>query len=433
MKMLTRDKKNALIERFRSSKAGDQTGGNGAKPRKRHAARARFEDFEAYERIQIQRQASKRLGIGNPFFREHEVRAGGTSRIDGVDCVNFSNYDYLGLNGDPRVTAAAEQAIADYGTSVSASRIVSGERPIHRELERAIADLYQADDALTFVSGHATNVATIGHLFGPRDLVVHDALIHNSALVGAELSGAKRRMFPHNDWEALDRLLSEQRHQVDRVLIVIEGLYSMDGDTPDMARAIEIKKRHGAFLMVDEAHALGVLGDRGRGTWEAQGIDPAEVDIWMGTMSKTLSSCGGYIAGNTALIEMLRYGAPGFVYSVGLAPPLAAAALASLAILRDEPERVARLQTNGRHFLDAAKARGINTGDSEGYCVTPAILGSSIKAANCSNAMLEQGINVQPIIYPAVEERAARLRFFISAEHTKEQIDMALDRLQAWL
>lgn len=432
MKGLNPHNKKALIDRFRR-KPADETTAKAGPSKQRRVARPRFEDFEAYQRIRLQQQASERLGLGNPFFRTHEGRAGATSTVEGVECLNFSNYNYLGLNGDPRVNAAAEAATARYGTSVSASRIVSGERPIHAALERGLADFYQAEDAITFVSGHATNVATIGYLFGARDLVLHDALIHNSALVGAELSGARRRSFPHNDWEALDRILTEQRGQYDRALIVIESLYSMDGDSPDLARFVEVKQRHGAFLMVDEAHGLGVLGKTGRGLWEAQDVDPSEVDIWMGTLSKTLSSCGGYIAGSRALTELLRYGAPGFVYSVGLAPPLAAAALTSLEILLEEPERVTQLQENGRYFLESAKARGIDIGRSEGFCVVPAILGSSLKAVKVSNGLMEDGVNVQPIIHPAVEERAARLRFFLSAEHTKEQIDTALDRLRARL
>lgn len=429
MKGLTPDTRKALIDRFRRGKGNTEAAAGVSAGRQPGSQRPRFQDFDAFRQIQLQRQASERLKIENPFFRVHESRASATSTVAGIECLNFANYDYLGLNADARVQAAALSAMKRYGTSVSASRIVSGERPVHRELEQALAEFYQADDALTFVSGHATNVATIGYLFGPRDLVIHDALIHNSSLIGAKTSGASRRSFPHNDWKALDRILAEQRRQHEKVLIVIEGLYSMDGDTPDLARFVELRDRHRAFLMVDEAHALGVLGRTGRGLWEAKDVDPRQIDIWMGTLSKTLSSCGGYIAGNTALIEMLRYGAPGFVYSVGLSPPLAAAALAALRILQEEPERVERLQANGRHFLDAARKHGIDTGYCEGYCVVPAILGSSLKSVRCSNALLHQGINVPPIIYPAVEERASRLRFFLSASHEQEQIDAAVTAL----
>lgn len=422
MKGIEKSDRRSLIDRFRQAREPHPP--MTATPMR---PRAGFEDFEALKQVRLQRQVSAGLGVDNPYFRQHTAQAGATSEIDGRTVINFSNYDYLGINGDARLNEAAAAAIETYGTSVSASRMVSGERPFHEALESALARVYQAEAAITFVSGHATNVATIGHLFGPRDLIVHDALIHNSALVGMELSGARRRSFAHNDLDALDALLAEQREQFDRVLIVVEGLYSMDGDTPDLARAIALRDRYGAFLMVDEAHALGVLGERGLGSWEACGINPADVDIWMGTLSKTLSSCGGYIAGSEALIEMLRYGAPGFVYSVGLAPPMAAAASAALSIMQAEPERVARLQANGQHFLKAARERSIDTGYSEGYAVIPAILGSSIRAVRCSNQLLEAGVNVQPIIHPAVEERRARLRFFLSAAHEPEQIDQALD------
>ncbi len=203
---------------------------------------------------------------------------------------------------------------------------------------------------------------------------------------------------------------------------MVEGIYSMDGDLPDLARLIEIKRRHAAFLMVDEAHSIGVLGARGFGLGEHFGVARGEVDIWMGTLSKTLASCGGYIAGARILIEYLKYTAPGFLYSVGMAPPMAAAALAALELMKAEPERVARLRERGRLFLDLAKRAGLDTGQSAGYSVVPVIVGSSLKSVRLSSALFEHGVNVQPIIHPAVEERAARLRFFICCSHTEEQI-----------
>src|SRR5690606_40381435 len=180
--------------------------------------------------------------------------------IGGKPYINYASYNYLGMSGDPVVQAAARQAMERYGTSVSASRLVSGERPIHRELERALAEVYDVDEAIAFVSGHATNVSTIGYLFGPRDLILHDELIHNSVLQGIQLSGARRLSFAHNDWQALDRILGEQRRHFERVLVVVEGIYSMDGDYPDLPRFVELKRRHKVFLMVDEAHSLGVMG-----------------------------------------------------------------------------------------------------------------------------------------------------------------------------
>jgi 8-amino-7-oxononanoate synthase len=369
------------------------------------------------------RRAGEALGIRNPFFRSHDGIAGATSVIDGKTYDNFVSYNYLGLNGDPRVSEAAKDAIDRYGTSVSASRIVSGERPIHRELERALAAVYQTEDAIALVSGHATNVTVIGHLVGRDDLIVHDSLSHNSIVQGALMSGARRISFPHNDMDELDRMLGASRAQANRALIVVEGHYSMDGDIPDLARLIEIARRHRAHLMVDEAHSLGVLGARGLGIAEHAGVDPREIDVWMGTLSKTLSGCGGYIAGSAELIDYLKHSAPGFVYSVGLPPPVAAAAIKSLEIMHAEPERVTKLQANGRAFLEAYRARGLDTGPSIGSAIVPVITGSSIVAAQAAEALFERGINVQPIIYPAVPEQGARLRFFISELHSINQLD----------
>jgi 8-amino-7-oxononanoate synthase len=389
----------------------------------------RFDMHPDYQQLRILNEGAEKLGVSNPFFRVHEGLAGATTVIGQETYTNFSSYNYLGLAGHPEVNAAAKAAIDRYGTSASASRLVSGERPIHRELEHALAAMHGVDDCVVFVSGHATNVSTIGHLFGPKDLIVHDALIHNSALLGSQLSGARRMPFAHNDWEALDQLLTQCRLQYERVLIVIEGLYSMDGDVPDLPRFVEIKRRHRAFLMVDEAHSLGVLGRSGRGIQEHFGLRGSDVDIWMGTLSKALASCGGYIAGERALVEHLKCAAPGFVYSVGMPPPAAAAALAALRLLQSEPQRSQILQARGRQFLEAARARGIDTGLSVGLSVIPAITHSSLKAVRLSEALFRRKINVQPIVFPAVQERSARLRFFISSEHTEVQVLTTVDAL----
>lgn len=394
---------------------------------------ARFDRHPGYEKMLVPKVAAARLKLDNPFFRVHEGAAGATTRIDGREFINFSSYNYLGLSGHPLVNKAARDAIDRYGTSASASRLVAGERPVQRELEEALAEFYEVEDCIVFVSGHATNVSTIGYLFGPKDLVIHDSLIHNSVLEGIKLSGSARRSFPHNQHDELDRILSEIRGQFERVLIVVEGLYSMDGDMPDLPALVGIKRRHKAFLMVDEAHALGVLGETGKGLHEHYGVAGADVDIWMGTLSKTLASCGGYIAGERALIEHLKYAAPGFVYSVGIPPMAAAAGLAALQILQNEPERVQRLQERGQYFLKRARDCGIDTGLSQGYAVTPAIIGSSLKAAKISNWLYERSYNVLPIVYPAVEEKAARLRFFISCAHTEQQMEQVLSTLEVGL
>jgi 8-amino-7-oxononanoate synthase len=382
----------------------------------------RFHLHPDYQQLRIINDGAARLGLSNPFFKLHEGTAGAHTDIGGKDYLNFASYNYLGLSGHPAVTDAAKAAIDRYGTSVSASRLVSGDRPVHRELERDLARVYGTEDAIAFVSGHATNVTVIGHLFGPRDLVLHDELIHNSVLQGIQLSGAKRLPLPHNDWAALDAVLTEQRRQFERVLIVLEGVYSMDGDHPDLPHFVELKRRHRAFLMVDEAHSFGVMGQRGLGIREHFSLQAGDVDIWMGTLSKSLAGCGGYIAGETALVEHLKFLAPGFLYSVGMPPPVAAAAQAALHCLLQEPERTSALQARGAFFLRQAKIAGINTGSSAGLAIIPAIVGSSIKATRLSAALFAQGINVQPILYPAVPEKSARLRFFISCQHTEAEI-----------
>ncbi|HXP04590.1 MAG TPA: aminotransferase class I/II-fold pyridoxal phosphate-dependent enzyme [Stellaceae bacterium] len=376
--------------------------------------------LDGYRELRVIGAAAAELGIADPFFRVHDGIAGAESTIDGRRISNFASYDYLGLNGDPRVVEAAKAAIDRYGTTVSASRMVSGERGIHRELESELARLYAAEDAVALVGGHATNVSLIGALLGPGDVIVYDALAHNSIVEGARLSGARRMPFRHLDPHAAEKALAEARPRHAKALIVIEGHYSMDGDAPDLAAFVAVARRHRAWLMVDEAHALGVLGHRGFGLAEHVGIDPGEVDIWMGTLSKSLVSTGGYIAGSGALIGYLKHTLPGFVFSVGIAPPLAAAALAALRILRDEPERVTCLNRNAALFAGLLREAGLDIGGSIGAAIVPLIIGSSIGAGRLAQALFARGINAPPILYPAV--RAARLRFFVTAGHSEAQL-----------
>lgn len=384
----------------------------------------RFELFPEYRNIQQLKQAAL---MRDAFFKPHETVNNARTVIHGQEFINYASYNYLGLSGHPTVSQAAQAAVEQYGTSVSASRLISGEIPLHRELEQELAGLIGVEDCLIFVGGHATNVTTIGHLLGPRDLILHDELIHNSALQGAVLSGAECQPFPHNDWQAAETMLSQQRQNYRRVLIIIEGVYSMDGDIPDLPQFIALKQRYQALLMVDEAHSIGVLGQHGRGVGEHFGINPTDVDIWMGTLSKSFASCGGYIAGSEALIEYLKYTAPGFVYSVGMSPANTAAALAAIQVLMAEPERVAQVQRQARLFLELAQARGLDTGLSKDSAVVPIILGRSEPCVKLSHALFERGVSVMPIVFPAVPDEAARLRFFISSTHTAEQIRYTVD------
>ena len=386
------------------------------------AGRLDLSEFESYREIRMIREAAEFLDIADPFFRVHEGIASAETVIDGRTYINFASYNYIGLNGHPEIAAAAKAAIDRYGTSVSASRPVSGERPVHRELEQALARIHGTEDCVAMVGGHSTNVTVIGHLLGRNDVIVHDALIHNSIVQGAMLSGARRVPFRHLDAEAADKVLADARPRHGHALLVIEGHYSMDGDVPDLPAFIAAARRHRAWLMVDEAHALGVLGPRGFGTADRFGVDPGEIDIWMGTLSKSLVSCGGYIAGGRELIDYLKLVAPGFVFSVGMAPPTAAAALAALELLQREPERVRRLNDRAALFLRLARKGGLDVGGSIGASIVPVVTGSSIRAGRLAQALFRRGINVQPILYPAVPERAARLRFFLTAAHSEDQI-----------
>jgi 8-amino-7-oxononanoate synthase len=391
---------------------------------------SKFTDFSTlpgYDELRLQRSIGDKLGLVNPYFRMHDGQPSAYTHIDGRKLLNFSCYDYLGLNGHPEVVDAAKAAIDRYGISATASRHVAGERSVHRSLERALAELYDANDALVLVSGYATNVSVIGQLAGPKDLVISDAAVHNSAAMGSVLSGAARRSFAHNDLDNLEQILSAVRNKFERVLIVVEGLYSMDGDYPDLPRLIEIKERFHAWLMVDEAHALGVLGARGHGIAEHFSIDPRAVDIWMGTLSKTLAGCGGYIAGSAALVDYLRCMAGAFVYSVGMPPVIAASVEKALEIFHREPERVARLQGNGAHFQAYARKKGLDTGFGCGLAVIPIIVGESIASVVLSQQLFDRGINVLPVFHPAVPVKSSRLRFFLTAMHTEKDIESAID------
>ena len=383
-------------------------------------------EFPEFRSLQSRLEELDRNGLENPYFRVHQGVTGDSAVIAGREVANFANYNYLNLSGDRRISAAAIQAIERFGTSVSASRVVSGERPIHQELEQELAAFIGCESCIAYLGGVTTNVSTISHLVGAGDVVLCDELLHNSAMQGAQFSGAQRLTFPHNDFRAVDRLLTEIRPRYRRALIVIEGVYSADGDIPDLAAFVDVKKRHEAWLMVDEAHSIGVLGATGRGLAEHAGVSPRSVDLWMGTLSKSLASVGGYIGARREIVEYLKYTAPGFVFSVGMAPSAAAAALEALRVLRREPERVARLQENAAYFLKAAREKGLNTGSSRGTPIIPVIVGDSVMAVRLSQRLLEAGINVHPMVAPAVAESGARLRFFVSSSHTRAQMDAAV-------
>jgi 8-amino-7-oxononanoate synthase len=393
----------------------------------------RFEDFPEIVRFRKTRAAFLAEGCEDPFFKIHEDLGNGRTRVGDRELIQFGNYNYLGLSRHPEVTEAAARAARHDGTSSGASRLVTGNRAVHAKLENSLARFLGTEAALCFVGGHATNETVIGHLFGPGDLILHDSLAHNSLIEGAKLSGARRRAFPHNDLAALDAILTEQRRRFRRVLLVIEGVYSMDGDFPDLARVVELKHRHGALLMIDEAHSLGTIGATGRGLTEENGVPVTEIDLLMGTLSKALGSCGGFIAGSHLLIDYLRHTAPGFVYSVGMPPASAAAAAAALEILDREPGRVERLRRLSRCFHETARQRGLGVGGKPGTPVIPYLTGNSMKALQLSGALETAGFVVPPVLHPAVAEDSARLRFFLTCEHRESQIEAVLDALSSHL
>ena len=360
------------------------------------------------------------------FFPEHEGVAGATININGRKFINYSSYNYLNTNGSDRITQAVTDAITKYGTSVSAARIIGGEIPLHRNLEQEISDFLGVEDSIVQVGGHSTNVNIISHLFGPGDLILHDSLAHNSIIQGAVSSGAQRKSFQHNNAASLESELKRVRNRFNNVLVIVEGVYSMDGDIANLNDIVNIKEQYGSFLMIDEAHSLGTIGDGGRGICSQAEIDPQRVDILMGTLSKSLNSCGGYIAGRENFIKYLKFQLPGFMFSVGLSPSNTAAALESLRILKENPSWVSDLNNVASKFRQKMQNLGLDTGLSNGTPIIPWIIGDSQKAVSIATQLMERGIYVAPITYPAVPEKEARLRFFISRGHTEKMVEETL-------
>lgn len=381
-------------------------------------------DIRAMERII---EVGTSMGLRNNMFLCHEGAAKSTTMIAGKKYLNFATYDYLDINAHPEITDVVCKTVAIYGTSAGASRIVGGERPPHRAIEVALAKLYDVEDCIVYVSGHATNVSTLGYLCGKGDVIFHDGLAHNSLVQGARLSGAKRISYTHNSIDSLNKLLEKHRSQYKSAVIVTEGLFSMDGNIPDIPKIVELKKRYNCALFIDEAHSLGVLGATGRGVREHFNIDSKDVDIWMSTLSKSMCGCGGFIAGSSELIFALKHGSPGFMFSVGMPPLIAAACLKALEIMLREPERVAKIQHISKYFLEYAKSKGLDTGAAQGFANVPIIIGGMLEATYLSNLVFDRGVYVMPIAFPAVPEGAARLRFFLSAAHSEEDVRNTID------
>jgi 8-amino-7-oxononanoate synthase len=381
-----------------------------------------FEKSDAYSEFQQRERMLFNGQAKSPFFTVHKSINNDQTVIDDACYINFSCNNFLGLSGNPQVTQAAQVAIDRYGSSVSASRLVSGERPLHQELEQAIADWLEVEAALVFVSAASTNVSVIGHLFGQNDLILYDELSHNSLLQGIKLSHADSQPFQHNDFADLDRILTNKRRFYEKVLIFVEGLYSMDGDLPDLPSCIALKKKHKTWLMVDECLSIGTIGATGRGIGEHAGVKRDDVDIWMGGISKAFASCGGYIAGKRALIHYLKYTTPGFIYTTGISPANAAAALKALQVLQQQPSLVTQLRERVALFMKLARQEALDIGNSQGGPIVPVIIGNPSHCIKLYMALFSKRINVQPIVFPAVAANAARLRFSFNATHTEEQV-----------
>lgn len=369
------------------------------------------------------------------LFREHLGVSGAQVAIDGRQMINYSSYNYLDLAGDQRVLDAAKEAIDNYGVSTGSGRMITGEIPIHKEFEQELCDLFGSEEAVVSVGGYSTNAFTIGYIARKQDLIIYDELIHNSALIGSKISGARRLTFPHNDINALDDLLKEHRNKYERVLVLIEGVYSMDGDIPDVPRIVEIAKRHKALIMVDEAHSMGVIGPRGLGVLDHfPELKMSDIDMLFGSMSKSFATCGGYVAGARPVISILKHYAPGvLLYGASPTPANTAAGLASLRIMQQEPERALKLQSNAAYFIEKANAAGMDTGMSSGSGVVPIMIGSSEQALWLSVKLFESNICTYPMMFPVVPRDQARLRFFINCAHTEEHINHTIDKLSALL
>ena len=387
-----------------------------------------FSDSHEYK--QFRNRIDDISHITNPYFIHHDSVLKDVSIVNGKEVLNFASYNYLCMSGHPETVKAACEAIKCYGTSASGSRLLAGEKGLYCELEETIAGWKHSEAALVFVSGHATNVTFVGNFCNERDLILYDELSHNSILQGCALSRATCRTFPHNDVQALESLLKMGRKSFEKVLLVVEGVYSMDGDIAPIDEFVRLKKEYGLFLMVDEAHSACVIGEHGGGVDEYFNLESTDIDIRMGTLSKGLGACGGYIAGNAELIHYLRYNLPGFVFSVGISPPIAAAALAAIRLIQRDPSPVKALKKNISYFVNAAHQAELNLCLAGETAIIPVLVGDETDAFRLSGMLFERGVSVPPAVYPAVSMGKARLRFCATSSHREEQIDFAINQLK---
>ena len=360
-----------------------------------------------------------------PFQMPLEAKAGPCVKADGHEMLMMSSYDYLGLIGHPRIDRAAMEAIQRYGTSTSGARLLTGTLDIHQEVEQQLADFKGTEAALTFSSGYMANLGIITALFGPSDRVIIDELCHRSLLDACRMAGVQVQRFKHNDPESLRKEIRGGAPS-NRTVIISDGVFSMDGDICCLPELIAIKKEFGCFLMIDEAHASGVLGATGRGTDEHFGINTDEVDMWTGSLAKSIPSVGGFAAVSREVSIFLQHASSPYIFSAAMAASAVAAISTGLTILKEEPERVQRIAQNADYLRDGLKGLGYDTGLSE-TAVVPVILNDETRTALFARKLRDHGIIAAPVMFPAVAQGAARLRLCVTAAHTQEQLGYVLD------
>ncbi len=360
-----------------------------------------------------------------PYQLPLESRSGPWVEAEGRRMLMLSSYDYLGLIGDERVDKAAIEAIRAYGTGTGGVRMLTGTIDIHHEMEQELAQFKGTAGAITFSSGYLANLAVVTSLLSPQDTVVMDALAHRSLADACRLAGVNLRRYAHNDCASLRQELESGR-RTGRTLIVADGVFSMDGDICALPELIAAKKEFGCYLLVDESHALGVIGKTGRGVHEHFGVGADEVDIWTGSLAKGIPSNGGFVAGSQELCIYLQHAAAPFIFSAALCPAAVSAVRTTLAILRSEPTRVTRLQSNACLLREGLRDLAYNVGTSA-TAVIPVLLGDEALCAIFAARMREMGIVVSPIMFPAVAQGCARLRLCVTAAHSHDDLHFALD------
>jgi glycine C-acetyltransferase len=349
------------------------------------------------------------------------------SRFDGREVINLASNNYLGLADHPKLIEAAVEATKKYGAGSGAVRTISGTMSIHLELERRIAKFKNTEACVVFQSGFAANAGTVSAILTPEDHIISDALNHASIIDGCKLSKAKIHVFAHRDTAAAEQILDDLAGATGRKLLITDGVFSMDGDIGPLPALVEAAERHGAIMMIDDAHSSGVLGRNGRGTVDHFGLH-GRVDIQVGTLSKAIGVLGGYVCGSRDLIEFLYHRARPFLFSTSHPPAVAASCLAAFDILEQEPERIEKLWDNTRYFKTALQNAGFNTGASE-TPITPIMVGEAKMAHAFSATLFENGLFATGIGFPTVPEGKARIRTIVTATHTREMLDRAAEIL----